>query len=328
MFNNSGVSLDQRFRKLFQDGKLVQIHVCQWGMSYALSDTDLKLEKGLKTSEAIPGFASLGKKKLMPDDVRLRFKRIEANARSFLSLNSHKFPVADAHFVPQKKLPEVIVQLNKFKVDFDKATAEFMRDYEVNKQKMLDAYPDHKASLEPYYPPAASLASKFSFSISVYEVAVPSALKEVDLIDIQAENLAVEEMKKKYQDQMAEQFQQSSAQMEEFVRESTVALRTRVVETFQVIADKIANREVVTATNVKSLRSIIEEFDGLDFFDDAAVKAKLAEVKALVKEGADYKTNADAIAKLQEAVGEVLTTAGKVSDVDTVTGQYFRRLDL
>ena len=297
-------------------------------MTYALSDKDLKLEKGLKTSEAIPGFASLGKKKLMPDEVRLKFKRLEANARSFLNQNSHKFPVADAHFVPQKKLPEVIVQLNKFKTEFDQATTEFIRDYEANKQKMLAAYPNHKDSLEPFYPPVAAIASKFNFSISVYEVAVPSALKEVDLLDIQAENLAVEELKKKFQAQMQAQFQQSAAEMENFVKEATVALRGRVVETFQLIANKIANREVVTQTNIKSLRSIIEEFDGLDFFNDAEVKAKLAEVKALVKDGADYRNNGDAIAKLQDAVGSVLASAGKLSDVDTITGQYFRRLDL
>ena len=327
MYNNS-ISLDQRFKKLFQDGKLVQVHVSQWGMSYALSGTDLKLEKGLKTSEAIPGFASLGKKKLMPDEVRLTFKRLEANARSFLNQNSHKFPVADAHFVPQRKLPEVIVQLNKLKVAFDLATTEFILDYGVNKQKMLDLYPAHVASLEPCYPSAAMVASKFSFSISVYEVAVPSELKEVNLVGIQAENLAIAEMKKTYQAQMQTQFQESTAAMENFVKEATVALRGRVVETFQLIANKIANREVVTQTNIKSLRSIIEEFDELDFFDDDAVKAKLAEVKQMVNSGSDYRNNADAITKLQEVVGSVLATAGKMSDVDAITGQYFRKLDL
>lgn len=327
MYNNS-ISLDQRFKKLFQDGKLVQVHVSQWGMSYALSGTDLKLEKGLKTSEAIPGFASLGKKKLMPDEVRLKFKRLEANARSFLNQNSHKFPVADAHFVPQRKLPEVIVQLNKLKVAFELATTEFIRDYGVNKQKMLDLYPAHVASLEPCYPSAAMVASKFSFSISVYEVAVPSELKEVNLVGIQAENLAIDEMKKTYQAQMQTQFQESTAAMENFVKEATVALRGRVVETFQLIANKIANREVVTQTNIKSLRSIIEEFDELDFFDDDEVKAKLAEVKQMVNSGSDYRNNADAITKLQEVVGSVLATAGKMSDVDAITGQYFRKLDL
>lgn len=327
MYNNT-ISLDQRFKKLFQDGKLVQIHVSQWGMSYALRDTDLKLEKGLKTSEAIPGFASLGKKKLMPDEVRLTFKRLEANARSFLNLNSHKFPVADAHFVPQRKLPEVIVQLNKLKVAFDLATTEFIRDYAMNKQKMLDLYPAHVASLEPCYPTAAMVASKFSFSISVYEVAVPSELKEVNLVGIQAENLAIAEMKKTYQAQMQTQFQESTAAMENFVKEATVALRGRVVETFQLIANKIANREVVTQTNIKSLRTIIEEFDELDFFDDVEVKTKLAEVKQIVNAGSDYRNNADAITKLQEVVGSVLATAGKMSDVDVITGQYFRKLDL
>lgn len=314
--------LEQRFQKLFQNGKLVQVHVSQWSMTYALSDTDLKLE------EAPPQFATLGKKKLMPDEVRLKFKRLEASARSFLSTNSFKFPIADAHFVPHKKVIEVVLQLNKFREEFYKEVDAFLTNYEKYKQEFLNSFPEHRTSLEPFYPPVADLRAKFSFSVDVYETAVPSALKSLKMEDLVAQNIAVEASQKKFEAQMQAQYQESVRQMENFVREANIALRTKVVETFQTVADKIRNKEVVTATNVKSLRNIIHQFDDLDFFDDNEVQAKLAEVKNLVREGADFKDDATAVAALETAVNQVLTVAANVTDVDSVTGRYFRKLNI
>jgi len=314
--------LEQRFQKLFQNGKLVQVHVSQWSMTYALSDADLKLE------EAPPQFATLGKKKLMSDEVRLKFKRLEAAARSFLATNSFKFPIADAHFVPHKKVIDVVLQLNKFREEFYKEVDTFLANYEKYKQEFLDSFPAHRDSLEPFYPPVADLRAKFSFSVDVYETAVPSALKTLKMEDLVAQSIAVEANQKKFEAQMQAQYQESVRQMENFVREANVALRSKVVETFQTVANKIRNKEVVTATNVKSLRNIIHQFDDLDFFDDNEVQAKLAEVKKLVREGADFKDDAEAVAALETAVNQVLTVASNVTDVDSVSGRYFRKLNL
>ncbi len=296
------LSLEQRVQRLFQDGKLVQVHVSKWGMAYQSQSKDEEIEKDL------PEFYRTGKRMLIDDAYRLKFQRLETKARNYLRDNSHPFPLADAHFVTRKKLIDVLTGLEGLKKEFNTEKEEFFTKYEIYKAEMLAKYPEHKELLEPYYPSLDKLKSKFGFSYSVYEIALPKKMKALTLEEIQAKNESVEELKKKYEDQMQEQYEKAVEQMTEFVAESAKALRGQVVEVFETIARKIKNREVVTVKHIKSISSIIEQFDALDFFDDKVVKDKLVAVKALVESGSDFKDNHKAIMKLQAALNEVLVS--------------------
>ena len=217
--------------------------------------------------------------------------------------------------------------LNQFKADYEAATDEFILNYEKNKLQMFDLYPDHRKTLEPYYPQVADVRSKFGFSISIFEISFPKKLKNVTLNEVLAQNLAVEAAQKKYEAQMQEQFDNSVKQMEAFVKEAAIGMRGQVVEIFDVIAKKIQNREVVSTTNLKTLKNVIDEFDVLDFLNDAKVKEQLAVVKKLVNSGADFSSDV-AIQKLQAAVATTLETAKNMTDIDALTGGYIRNLDL
>ena len=319
--------LNNRFNNLFRSGKLVQIHVSKWGMSYQLSEEDLGLAPVEGARSAVPDFIQLGKKMLFTNDVRLKFSRIESAARRYLKEHSHKFPIADAHFVNQKALIKVMSALNQFKADYEAATNEFILNYEKNKLQMFELYPDHRKTLEPYYPQVENVRSKFGFSISIFEISFPKKLKNVTLNEVLAQNLAVEAAQKKYEAQMQEQFDNSVKQMEAFVKEAALGMRGQVIEIFDVIAKKIQNREVVSTTNLKTLKSVIDEFDVLDFLNDAKVKEQLSVVKRLVNSGADFSSDA-ALEKLQAAVTTTLETAKNMTDVDALTGGYIRNLDL
>jgi hypothetical protein len=316
--------LDNKFKKLFQDGKLVQVHVSKWGMCYQLSEKDIKLAPG----ETLPEFFRLGKKMLIEDETRNEFARLEHRARNFLKDNSFKFPIADAHFVTRKKIVPVLEQLQKFKEQYDTLTTNFIRDYEQHKTVMLEKYPDHKELIEPYYPPVAILQTKFGFSVSVFEVAFPRKIQQLSMADIHAQNESVEELKKKYESQMDSQYQSALGEMDKFIKEAVAALRGQVVEVFDTIAKKITNDEVITSKNIKSIKKIIEDFDALDFFEDTTVKAKLDAVKALVDSDLNFSDNHKAIKRLEVALNDVLTSTKDMSDLDTLTGNYFRKIDL
>jgi hypothetical protein len=322
MTTEQSTTLEQKFSKLFQDGKLVQVHVSKWGMSYQIDEKDLELE------EALPAFFKLGKKMLIDDDIRNQFTRIEARARNYLKDNSYKFPIADAHFVTHKKVICVYEELLKYKTEFDTATEKFIDNYEQHKTDMLAKFPNYKELLEPYYPPIQHIRDKFGFSISVFEVAFPKKLKSLSLEELQAKDESVKELKKKYEEQMEQQYNAAFIQMNEFVAESVKALRSQVVEVFDTIAQKIKNREVISSRNIQSVRTIVDEFEAMDFFDDAIVKEKLAVVKALVNEDHDFKDNFKVINKLQTALTEVLISTKDMSDIDKITGNYFRKIDL
>lgn len=322
--------LDKRFKKLFMAGNLVQVHVSKWSMSVSATEKDLGLDtkpaEGVEQKK-LPPFVTLGKKALFTDEVRLIFGRIESSARTFLLKNSHRFPVADAHFVPAKTMVQVTTELEKHRVAYMAEVDKFIANYAAHKQKMFDAYPDFKAHLEPYYPEPEEVRSKFGFSISIYEIAFPKRMKQVSVAEIKAQNLATEAATAKYEKLMEGQYQHHLQQMQDFLKETAMSMRGEIIKTFEVIAAKIQNREVVSTANLKTLQNTIASFDALDFLDDKKVKENLALVKKVIGSGADFKSDADALARLSTAINTTLTTAKTMTDVDALTGEYTRRLD-
>jgi hypothetical protein len=316
--------LDKRTRNLFQSGKLVQVHVSKWSMMVGADTKDLGIEE--KDSK-IPAFVTIGKKALFTDEVRLVFSRIESAARAYLIHNSHQYPIADAHFVPTKLLEKVSIELDKYRAEFFKQVDNLITNYEVYKQQMLDKYPDYEDNLLPCYLPISEVRSRYNFSISLYEVAFPKKMDKVTRTEIIAQNLAAEKASAKYEALMKEQYQHHLTQMESFLKESTLALRGEIVKTFEVMAQKIQNREVISGANLKTMKAAIDSFDALDFLDDQKVKQNLAIVKKLISSGADFKSDAEIVQRLNTAINTTLETAKSISDIDTLTGEYTRRLD-
>src|SRR5579859_7049022 len=326
----SAPDLDKRFKKLFQSGKLVQVHISKWSMTASATETDLGLDKIAKEGEKatkLPGFITLGKKALFTDDVRLVFQRIESNARSYLAAHSHKFPVADAHFVPQRALQKVWAELEEFRTKYMKEVDTFITNYETYKEKMFTTYPDYKANLLPYYPSAEEVRRKFDFSISVYEVTPPKKVEKISMDELLAQNMAMEAAAVKYEGMMKEQYQHHLNQMQSFLKETAAAMRGEIVKTFETIALKIQNREVISEANLKTMRNTIDSFDALDFLNDTKVKENLEAVKKLISKGSSFKDDASAVDKLSAAVTTILETAKNMSDIDAITGEYTRRLD-
>ena len=330
MDTNTQPDLDKRFSKLFQAGNLVQVHVSKWGMTVSATEKDLGLDNTPAEGEvkkSLPPFVTLGKKALFTDEVRLVFGRIESNARAFLLKNSHRFPIADAHFVPAKNLQSVMTELDKFRISYLSEVEKFITNYAAYKQKMLDDHPDFKTLLEPYYPEPHEVRDKFDFTISVYDIAFPKRMKQLSVSDMRAQNIAAEAAKAKYEKLMEGQYHHHLQQMQDFLKETAMGMRGEIIKTFEVIAQKIQNREVVSTANLKTLQNTIASFDALDFLDDKKVKENLALVKKVIGSGSDFKSDAEALARLQTAINTTLTTAKSMTDVDAITGEYTRRLD-
>jgi hypothetical protein len=290
---------------------------------------DLPLEESevAGKKEEIPDFITLGKKSLFTDEVRLVFGRLESAARGYLAAHSHKFPVADAHFVPQKTLQVVWSELEKMRTKYLAEVEKFIVNYEAYKEMMFKAYPDYKVNLLPYYPDVTDVRRKFDFTISVYEVTPPKKIEKISMQELMAQNIAVENATVKYEAMMKDQYQQHLVKMQEFLKESATAMRGEIIQTFETIANKIQNREVINESNLKTMRSTIESFDALDFLNDDKVKANLALVKGLISKGASFKDDQAAVARLSAAVNTTLETAKNITDIDALTGEYTRRLD-
>ena len=293
-------------------------------MATRLNADDLPLEEGAR----LPEFVELGNKRLIDDKEYKKFATVENAARAFLRANAYPFPIAQAHFVPNKTLVTVMEKLNEFRLKYLELVTAFVGAYERHKEDMLAKHPEHREVLLPCYPAVDHIRSKFDFHIGMFEVAFPRQMREIDLASVQAEAAARTELQRKFETEWQRQYAQSMQEVDTFLKDAVVSMRGRVVDVFETIARKIKNREVVSATNLKTMSGIIDAFDGLDFMNDSHVKTRLEAVKGLISSGRDFKGDGDAIDALGNAVGAVLTVARETTDLDGLTNDYIRRIEV
>ena len=268
-------TLQKYYDKVFQDGKLVNVHIGMWGMSYNLTEEDILLE------DKLPETIKLGKKMLIKPAVYNKFKNFGQKVRKYLYSNSFDFPlVAQAHFVPKIKYMDVYEELEKRRTEYLEMVAEFVDKYEDYKKEALEYYAEHKdtvdiTDLAAYYPSKENVRGKFHFDIVSYEIAMPAAFSEFDLQEeinreeagAEAKNVAL----KKYQADYKKQIDLHTEKINSFVQEVTSTLRSKIVEHCSVALGKIKKKEVVSDANIKTLLKHIKEFRELNFVDDKIV---------------------------------------------------------
>jgi hypothetical protein len=324
--------LKKRYDKLFQDGKLVYIHVGKWSMRCSLSKEDLEI------NEDLPSIFKLGNKVLidpsieetLPQDERIitKFGSIEALARRYLAENSFDFKIAYTHFVPKKKIVDVLNKLIEYKRAFEINTTKFIENYDSYRDATLTKHSKYRELLEPYYPHANELHYYFNFELSVFEVTFPKKIDTLNFETLLAKQAVYEDTKKTYELEMEAQYNKAINRMNDFVSESAKALRSQVIECFENLAFKIKKGEIISTRNINSIRGIVDNFKSLDFFDDTEVDKGLNTVMELVNENNDFKDNQEATERLGIALNNVLEVANNMTDIDTLTGEYFRKLDV
>jgi len=325
-------TLQKYYDKVFQDGKLVNIHIGMWGMSYNLTEGDIKIDAKL------PETIKLGKKMLIKPAVFNKFKNYEQRIRNYLYSNSFEFPlVSQAHFVPKAKYMEVYNKLVEMRAKYMEMVDEFIDKYDEYKKEALDYYQEHKdtvniESLDEYYPSKEKVRSKFYFDIVSFEIAIPAEFGKLDLHDEinreKASNEAREKALENYQSEYAKQLDTHMVKINSFVQDVTLTLREKITEHCEVALNKINKKEVVSDANIRTLLKHIQEFRDLNFVDDKAVEDRLSKVEALLVGDHDFDKDKDALGMLKEHLTSVVKEAENLTDMANVSGEYFRKLSV
>jgi hypothetical protein len=321
-------TLQNYYDKVFQDGKLVNVNFGMWGMSYNLEAEDIKLENEL------PDEIQLGKKFLIKKAVYNKFKAFENKVRRYLYTNSFNFPlVSQAHFVPKTKYFKVYEQLSELREQYAEMCEEFFEKYESYKQEAIDFYTEHKNSvnienIEKFYPLLADLRKKFYLDIVSFEISLPTSFAQIDLHDeIQREEKA-NEAASKYAAEYQKQITTQMAKIGDFVNDVTATLRSNVVEHCSVALDKLKNKEVMSTKNIQKLLGHIQEFKDMNFVEDKVIASKLSEMEQFLNGDRDFAKDKDALGLLQQHLTNIVTEAKSMSDLSSVSGEYFRKLNI
>lgn len=332
---------------LFNDGFLVDINVSFWSAAKKLNEEDMGLDN---VSDAF----TLGKKYLIPREVIQEFRRIESRARALIDNSSFKFPIGSARFIPNKKFVKVNEELKKHQADYAALVDNLITRYDEYREKMKPVYleaaetayinktpetqefgPDYdreaekKAFIEQFmaridacYPPAESLRDKFSISLAVYELALPR-LKEGNADQI-AESLDTRE-------KLAEDYRkQMHTQISSFVTDVVSVLRQETVEICNHIASNITEGKVIKSTTIASLTNFIEKFSDMNFMGDQSIEDSLNSIRKELIDAhptAEFQDNEELKVELKRRLNLVAEQAAAMTDVNSITGQYRRKIN-
>lgn len=325
-------TLQKYYDKVFQDGKLVNIHIGMWGMSYNLTEEDIKLDNKL------PDTIKLGKKMLIKPAVYNKFKTMEQRIRKYLYSNSFDFPlVSQAHFVPKVKYLEVHKKLNEYRQEYIQMADEFIEKYDDYKKEAIEYYQQHKDTvnvddLEKYYPSKANVKAKFYLDVVSFEIALPAEFSQLNLQDeiVREENNQAAKQKAllTYKQEYNNQINTHMSKINSFVGEVTATLRSKVAEHCSVALTKISKKEVVSDSNIKTLLRHIQDFREMNFVDDKAVEAELSKVEKLLTGDHDFEKDKNALSLLQQHLTSVVKEAASLTDQANISGEYFRKLSV
>jgi hypothetical protein len=323
-------TLQKYYDKVFQDGRLMSVHIGMWGMSYNLTEEDIKIDNKL------PETIRLGKKMLIKPAVYNKFKSFEQRVRKYLYSNSFSFPlVPQANFVPKSKYIEVYKKLNELQVEYSNMVDEFMGKYEDYKKEVIEYYQEHKDTvsiegLQAYYPAASKVRDKFYFEIASFEISLPTQFAELNLQDeIQRELFeqdAKEAAEANYRAEYNKQVQLHTAKLSAFMEEVTSTVRSKIADHFTVVLNKVNKRELVSENSVKAIYKQIQEFRSANFADDKIVEAELDKLEKLLDGKPNFADDRDAVGLLRQHLNNVVSAAKDVSDVANVSGEYFRKI--
>lgn len=334
---------------IFKDGILVDINVCFWSGAKVLVAQDLGLKE-----ETIAEAYKLGRKMLVPRDTIRKFRALESKARHLVEQNSFRFPLGNARFIPKKKFPKMFETLKQYQQEYNDLTDALIINYDKLRKEMLPVYKSaaetaferqvsvgvHEFNIEDqeeekrkftrnflnrirkFYPEAETLRQRFSLNWDIYEIALPRMKKT------SAEKIVSIENKRQIADE--EYRTQTKEKIGNFIEEVVASLRKETAEICSRIIANVKSGKVIKGRTLKSLKDFISEFSEFNFVGDAKIENQLT---ALKEEFLDKYTT-PAISKdielqdeLQRRLHELSEAASDMTDINSVTGEYRRKIN-
>ena len=158
-------STNKTTQGLWRKGVLVQIQGGVWSMETRLTADDLNM--GVNQ---VPGFALLGKKRLLDAKYKNEFLNIIGKARSAAERLGFGFVLTGSYFVPFGNFDRLKAVIERQQETFDLKVSRFIEGYTERRAEYLEQYAEYWDKLAPYYPAPEYVRSKFSMQ-AIYYVA-------------------------------------------------------------------------------------------------------------------------------------------------------------
>ncbi|MFA5759051.1 MAG: DUF3150 domain-containing protein [Clostridia bacterium] len=316
-----------------------------------ICDLDINYWKGRKAAKSVFGDLNIdetawennllsgGYVKLISDELRLEFGKIESSARRWLEL--HSFGFMNLRFVPYQSV-DILMNgcvlsngdtahgLYQLQASFEKLTREFLDKFDDNRQKYIDELaskdPRYKAILERIYPSCAQIKEKFGMTWSFFKMQVPTGddntLDQTNLDKIYVSAKVRADTEKMMRDSI-------KTKTDGFIENVVGDLRGRVVDALQKFKTAIETDGTVRSTSITSMRNAIANFSNLNFVGDAELNDVLSKFdNHLSNMGSIKKTDGDLKIAMGATIDSIMKIATDRSNIDNVTGSFLRKIDV
>lgn len=159
---------------LWRKGILVQIQAKMWSMETRLTADDLNLVSG-----EIPGFATLGKKKLLDSKHKNDFLSVIGKARSGAERFGFPFVLTGSYFVPFGNFDRLKELLDGQQKAFYRKVDSFVERYSEHRADYLERFSQYREKLEAYYPEPEFVRSKFTMNAIYYVASMSGVISDI-----------------------------------------------------------------------------------------------------------------------------------------------------
>ena len=319
-----------------EKGVLISTSVRYWRGCKRLKPEDL----GLDPAKVSKRLIQLGQKRLIPKDALQDFALIESRTNAAVEGASFPFLGGIARFVPNAKLLDLTNRLAKFTEEFQQATESFVDGYAPLRDKAMEEWREAAqqmngsaerliATIEQSFPPAGSIAKRFSFDVQMFQISAPRGIR-LEITNGIAE-FEASESRRRVAEQATHRLQ---SDLDGFIRESVAALRQ---ETALLASDVLStideSKGGVHQRTLNRVSAFIDNFRSLNFADDQQLESTLEQFRRelLNRSAEEYRNSPGAMATLSDGLNRLRASAVQLvredaHDIVSRFGQVGRRL--
>lgn len=258
---------------LWRKGVLVQIQGSIWSMETRLTADDLNMG-----ANEIPGFARLGKKRLLDAKYKNEFLTIISNARLAAKRFGFGFVLTGSYFVPFGNVDRLKALIERQIETFNMKVERFIDGYTERRAEYLEQYSEYWEKLNPYYPDPAYVRSKFGMQAIYYVASMSGTMTDISKSEDLYLNWIVDSMNG---------LRSEAREVAETIRKATSAgnLDGRTMRKVQTLIDRLQTMDMLEDSGLRNAALALAADATLGTVDALVTAAKdvdVASVRAIL----------------------------------------------
>jgi len=283
--------------QIYGNGTVWITSVSGWSGKDRLTAKDLG-----KDPEDILDIIELGRKKIVPEEIRLKLLRPAAQITSLMSSLGKRFFIRGAWWIPNNHFLLAKEGIDKIQDNQDAIVDDLIDNLPSIQEEMIQKYP---LLADAEWPSTDKIRSRFSVKYHVCEI------HGAEVSEADPEELV--RAKREFQERLKESY-------EEYKDGILLEAKVAMIDAVNEIADKVKAGDKITAASLGRPKRIVDDYLNIaDIFDLDDVRAEVLRVRAELEstDAADIRTNWDFAQDFADTMKDMAASIGNLSGLSS-----------